>query len=414
VNVIEAENLGKRYMLGEEGMGEGSLRDTLAGLVRRRTHPAAREELWALRNVTFEVPQGETVGLIGRNGAGKSTLLKILARITDPAEGRARVRGRVGALLEVGTAFHPELTGRENIAINGALLGMSRRDIARRFDSIVEFAGVGRFLDTPIKRYSSGMYLRLAFAVAAHFEPDIVVVDEVLAVGDAEFQARCLGKMSELGREGRTVLFVSHDLSAIARLCRRALWLDAGGVREDGPSGPVIDRYLRTAAPQSGSVHLGGVGSGDARVVSVALETASGESAASVARDEPLTVRAEVDLRDYVFGIDLSIWVDNSDGVRVLDESVGDVAELRGALDRPGRQSVAVTFPPLLVPGEYVVGLWLGTGDENYFDGAVLTMRVVARPDDRLEITQRRRVTSPEVHWRVGAAEPQPSTGKPG
>src|SRR3954447_7443748 len=204
MNVIEADDLGKRYLLGEESLTEGSMKETLAALVRRRAVSHSREELWALRHVSFAVAEGETVGLIGRNGAGQSTLLKILARITDPTEGRARVRGRVGALLEVGTAFHPELTGRENIFINGALLGMSRGDVAARFDSIVEFAGVERFLDTPIKRYSSGMYLRLAFAVAAHFEPEIVVVDEVLAVGDAEFQARCLGKMSELGREGRT------------------------------------------------------------------------------------------------------------------------------------------------------------------------------------------------------------------
>ena len=225
--MIQAEGLGKRYRLGESGYA--TLRERLDLRSRRRAAVDNGErEVWALRDVDLEIEEGDVVGIVGRNGAGKTTFLKTVARIVRPTTGVVRVRGRVGALLEVGTGFHPELTGRENVFLNGVVLGMSRREISRRFDDIVEFAGVERFLDTPLKRYSSGMYLRLAFAVAAHIDPDVIIVDEVLAVGDAEFQRRCLGRMSEFGREGRTVLFVSHDSSAVARLCRRAVWLEQG------------------------------------------------------------------------------------------------------------------------------------------------------------------------------------------
>ncbi|MBV8096733.1 MAG: ATP-binding cassette domain-containing protein, partial [Acetobacteraceae bacterium] len=203
------------------------------------------EEFWALKDVSFEVERGEVLGIIGRNGAGKSTLLKVLSRITEPTRGRVVLRGRVASLLEVGTGFHPELTGRENIHLNGAILGMARAEIRRKFDEIIAFAGVEKFIDTPVKRYSSGMYVRLAFAVAAHLQPDILVVDEVLAVGDAEFQQKCLGKMDEVSRsEGRTVLFVSHNLSIIEKLCKRCIWLDGGSVREIGSAAAVIKGYL--------------------------------------------------------------------------------------------------------------------------------------------------------------------------
>src|SRR5947209_4595007 len=214
-HAIEVEDVSKRYRLGAT-VGTSTLRDALTALFRAGIGRGGEvQEIWSLRNVSFDVPVGERFGIIGRNGAGKSTLLKVLSRITEPTTGVARMRGRVGSLLEVGTGFHPELTGRDNVFLNGAILGMKRSQIRERFDDIVEFAGVERFIDTPVKRYSSGMYLRLAFAVAAHVEPDIVAVDEVLAVGDAEFQRRCLGKMSEFAREGRTVFFVSHDLGAI-------------------------------------------------------------------------------------------------------------------------------------------------------------------------------------------------------
>jgi lipopolysaccharide transport system ATP-binding protein len=244
---IRAEVLGKRYRIGERERYL-ALRDALVRWAKAPARLRARRapedsHIWALRDVSFEVPEGEAVGIIGRNGAGKTTLLKILARVTDPTEGYAEVRGRVGSLLEVGTGFHPELTGRENVFLSGAILGMSKRDIQRRFDEIVEFAGVERFIDTPLKRYSAGMQMRLAFAVAAHLEPDILLVDEVLAVGDIEFQRKCLGKMEEVEGEGRTVIFVSHQMNQIRRLCQRVLWLDGGHIAHEGPTAKVTAAY---------------------------------------------------------------------------------------------------------------------------------------------------------------------------
>jgi lipopolysaccharide transport system ATP-binding protein len=236
---IEIEGLGKRFQLGPP--------PSLAGFLRGRARRSHDGEFWALRDVSLAIPRGEALGIVGRNGAGKSTLLKILARVTEPTTGRAIVRGRIGSLLEVGTGFHPELSGRENVYLNGAILGLRKREITARFDEIVEFSGVERFIDTPVKRYSSGMRLRLAFAVAAHLEPEILVIDEVLAVGDAEFQRRCLGKMGDVTGRGRTVLFVSHNLAALRSLCTRAVWLDAGRVAAEGAPQAVLDAYLAAA-----------------------------------------------------------------------------------------------------------------------------------------------------------------------
>jgi homopolymeric O-antigen transport system ATP-binding protein len=245
---IEAVELSKKYRLGEMTAAYGTLRETLSHAAKRATrrehHAKEKQEIWALKDVSFEVPEGQVLGVVGRNGAGKSTLLKVLTRITTPTSGRVEIRGRVGSLLEVGTGFHPELTGRENIYLNGAILGMKRREIEERFDAMVEFSGVEKFIDTPVKRYSSGMYVRLAFSVAAHLEPEIMLVDEVLSVGDAEFQRRCLGRMEELGTAGRTVLFVSHQLSAIAQLCDRAIHINGGQIVGDGAPAEVIAKYL--------------------------------------------------------------------------------------------------------------------------------------------------------------------------
>jgi lipopolysaccharide transport system ATP-binding protein len=268
--IITVENLSKSYLVGHKAEPQGrsrymALRDVIGREVRnfaRKTIDVVRgrqvlqgdevEEFWALKNVSFEVKQGEVVGIIGRNGAGKSTLLKVLSRITEPTEGRVVLRGRVASLLEVGTGFHPELSGRENIFLNGAILGMPRRETQRKFDEIVAFAEVERFLDTPVKRFSSGMYVRLAFAVAAHLEPEILVVDEVLAVGDAEFQRKCLGKMDEVSRqEGRTVLFVSHNLAAVAEMADRALLLDSGSVAVDGSVAEAVSTYLSRGAKEA-------------------------------------------------------------------------------------------------------------------------------------------------------------------
>ena len=278
---IRIAGLGKQYRIGGPAGSYRTIRETLVGLparplraLRSRSNRAHTDEsFWALRDLTFEIKRGEATGIIGRNGAGKSTLLKILSRITDPTTGYAEVHGRVGSLLEVGTGFHAELTGRENIFLNGAVLGMKRNEIKARFDEIVAFAEVEAFLDTPVKRYSSGMYMRLAFSVAAHLEPEILVVDEVLAVGDMEFQKRCLGRMSEVAGEGRTVLFVSHNMAAVTRLCRQAVLLDAGRISAIGAAPEIVGAYWqgehtnaaervwnhRAAAPGNDAVRLLGV-----------------------------------------------------------------------------------------------------------------------------------------------------------
>lgn len=259
--IIRVENLGKKYVLSHQQEGRGNykaLRDVIADGAKsfgkkflkpsdNRASNSSREEFWALKDVSFEINQGDRVGIIGRNGAGKSTLLKVLSRITEPTKGSIRIKGRVASLLEVGTGFHPELTGRENIYLNGAILGMSKIEIQRKFDEIVAFAEVEKFLDTPVKRYSSGMYVRLAFAVAAHLEPEILVVDEVLAVGDVQFQKKCLGKMKDVGKEGRTVLFVSHTMSAIEALCNRGILLKSGSVILDDNPQKAIDAYVENA-----------------------------------------------------------------------------------------------------------------------------------------------------------------------
>ncbi len=278
--VIRAEGLGKKYVIGHEAAGERytALRDVIARQARRFARSAAdmargralvvgetREEFWALRDVNFEIRRGEVVGIIGRNGAGKSTLLKVLSRITEPTEGRVTIEGRVASLLEVGTGFHPELTGRENIFLNGAILGMTRAEIRRKFDEIVDFAGVEKFIDTPVKRYSSGMKVRLGFSVAAHLEPEILIVDEVLAVGDAEFQKKCLGKMEDVSGQGRTVLFVSHNMGAMKGLCPRGVLLRDGLVTMDGEINEVVDYYLvgdnveKASTYEADDVPVGGV-----------------------------------------------------------------------------------------------------------------------------------------------------------
>ena len=298
---IRAAGLGKKFRIGRSTSSYRTLRDTigdslvspfrgLAGLFLpggRKGGPAGdREEIWALRDVGFEVQAGEAVGIIGRNGAGKSTLLKVLSRITEPTEGFAEIRGSVSSLLEVGTGFHLELTGRENIYLNGAILGMTRDHIRRKFDEIVDFAEVEKFIDTPVKHYSSGMYLRLAFAVAAHLDPEILIVDEVLAVGDARFQKKCLNKMKDAGQTGRTVLFVSHSMPAITRLCRRAILLEDGRIRADGPAHKVVDKYLNggceTAASRDWPDPARAPGSSLARLRGVWAVTEDGASADSV------------------------------------------------------------------------------------------------------------------------------------
>ena len=306
---IRVEELSKRYRVGTF-IPYGRLTESISARLRhpvRKTRENA-EWIWALRNVHLDVSQGEVLGIIGRNGAGKTTLLKVLSRITEPSEGVVHLRGRVGSLLEVGTGFHPELTGRENIYLNGAILGMRREEIRRKFGPIVEFAETERFLDTPVKRYSSGMYIRLAFAVAAHLEPEILMVDEVLSVGDAAFQDKCLGRLNDIAKEGRTVVFVSHNMGAITRLCTRVCWMDGGSVTQDGAPTDVVARYLSSSvsagaawsADADGSADRGQGETTELSLLAAGVRDASGQHAAAVRFDQPFRVDVSYRVNDPI------------------------------------------------------------------------------------------------------------------
>ncbi len=324
---ISVEGLGKRYRIGA-GPSEpyGSLRDSLmrAGkaplnrLRRGDRSDSAARDYWALKDVSFEVKHGEAVGIIGRNGAGKSTLLKLLSRITEPTTGQAVVHGRVGSLLEVGTGFHPELSGRENIYLNGAVMGMSRVDIKKHFDEIVDFAGVETFLDTPVKRYSSGMYMRLAFAVAAHLEPEVLVVDEVLAVGDSEFQKKCLGKMHSVSNSGRTVLFVSHQMAAVEHLCSKAIVLQGGGLDFVGTTSNAILRYMElireTIAQATLGERIARSGSGRITLTDFHLENRDGERISAVRCGEDVCIALSYVAQDDVRNVDVGISLHDNTG----------------------------------------------------------------------------------------------------
>ncbi len=328
---IRVHNLGKQYQIGGPQERYKTLRDTLTDLATspwRRLRSAWRGErskserhaIWALKDISFEIPRGEAVGIIGRNGAGKSTLLKVLSRITEPTEGRAELHGRVGTLLEVGTGFHPELTGRENIYFNGAILGMRRAEIDRKFDEIVAFAEVERFIDTPVKHYSSGMYMRLAFAVAAHLDPEILIVDEVLAVGDAQFQKKCLGKMEDVAKQGRTVLFVSHNMAAVRTLCPEAILLNSGRIEISGPSDQVIAQYLASSAEDlSTSVALPRSGPevpGEATCLR--FHTTSGQPQAEFRLGEPWRIGLEFELRKPLDQVIAGVGLMTIDSIPVI------------------------------------------------------------------------------------------------
>ncbi|HSI98276.1 MAG TPA: ABC transporter ATP-binding protein [Gaiellaceae bacterium] len=361
-SAITVEGLSKRYRIGEFHSAYGTLRDAISDGARRLLRRELRshyEEIWALRNVSFEVTEGEVLGIVGRNGAGKSTLLKILTRITTPTAGSATIRGRVGSLLEVGTGFHPELTGRENIFLNGSVLGMKQREIQRKFAEIVEFAGVETFIDTPVKRYSSGMSVRLAFAVAAHLEPEILLVDEVLAVGDAEFQRRCLGRMEDISLTGRTVLFVSHNMQALTQLCDRAIWLDKGEIVRDGPSSEVVARYLQS-----------GYGTGSVREWPD-IESAPGDELVRLRRLRALQDSAPVDAADVrrPIGIEVAFTV-LRDGEPVFPklkvwDAQGNVAF--NAMDTSPRWDEPTP------PGDYVSTAWIPA---NFLNEGLATVHV--------------------------------------
>lgn len=404
--VIGVERLSKRFLIGHQIASErsnNSLREALARSAKNVARKAARmargqdivqgdeiEEFWALRDVSFEVERGDVVGIVGRNGAGKSTLLKILSKITEPTEGRVRLRGRVASLLEVGTGFHPELTGRENIFLNGAILGMSRAEIARKFDEIVAFAEIERFLDTPVKRYSSGMYVRLAFAVAAHLEPEILIVDEVLAVGDVEFQRKCLGKMKDVSQhDGRTVLFVSHNVAAVKALCRKGLFLEQGRVGVWGTVDQAVDGYMRAGGSGlfNGTVPANlarEYSTGEAALRRVGLVDASGLPVNAVVTGDPLKVVVQWEVTDLTVEAMIEVGITNADGLQIT-QSYSAVPNSPGTMMERGWHEVELSISDTIFPGRYslLAGIHKTDGATIDFIERVFDFEVInAEPGD--------------------------------
>jgi len=392
---IEIRGLGKRYRLGARAERFDTLRDRLAhamvspwnrlrSVLSGHSTYVSDEQLWALRGIDLDVQPGEVVGVIGRNGAGKTTLLRILARITEPTEGRAVIRGRVASLLEVGTGFHPELSGRENVYLNGAILGMSRAEIDRSFDEIVAFAEVERFLDTQVKHYSSGMYLRLAFAVAAHLEPEILLVDEVLAVGDASFQRKCLGKIGDVASSGRTVLFVSHNMEAVQRLCQRAVWIEQGRIARDGPTDEVVSEYLRQWSGNRRSTYRAeeADAGGRAHLEFAELLDSSGRPSTHLRLSEPFVFRTRWYHREPVSGASYFLRVFDSRD-RLLFSTNSHATDLDA--DESGFQEIdCEVVANVLVPGDYsvTVGCYLRPKTMiQQVDGALL-FEVIPVPFD--------------------------------
>ena len=375
---IRVENLGKKYRIShqQEGRRYKSLRDTIAGGFKSTFNPKSKiqnpksEDFWALRDVSFEIQPGEAVGIIGRNGAGKSTLLKLLSRITEPSAGRMELEGRVSSLLEVGTGFHPELTGRENIYLNGAILGMAGIEIKAKFDEIVAFAEIEKFLDTPVKRYSSGMYMRLAFAVAAHLEPEILIVDEVLAVGDATFQKKCLGRMREVSTQGRTVLFVSHNMGAITTLCKNAFWLDSGRLAAGGPVRKIVDQYLTTNADSSQQAmelvemrRSGDLGS------KLKIERIEWLAGLPLQHGEPLSARIHFQAFQDVDDVALGFGFSTLEGIRLLSYDTDFQDGHRPSLRKGTHAYVDFSIPELsLAPGLYSLDIGSRSGDSFGLD----------------------------------------------
>ncbi len=357
--VIRAEGVGKRYRVASHRSGYRTLREALVSAASRpfapRREPSAADVLWALRDVSFEVARGEVVGVIGRNGAGKSTLLKILSRITPPTAGRIEIRGRVGALLEIGTGFSPELTGRENVFLNGVILGMSRAEVQDKLDEIIAFSEVERFIDTPVKHYSSGMRVRLAFSVAAHLQPEILLVDEVLAVGDVEFQRKCIGRMERVARDGRTVLLVSHNLGTVRALCGRALLLEGGRLVRFGPAANVVEHYLASHAVQAADQeiavadHFGGVQ--EIRLLRVILQ--NGVAGRFVVHwNEGIRLRLEFDVLAPVEDVSFGVSLRTPEGVSIFTVHQDDAGGERWEL-APGQHSVELDVDNALRPGLY-------------------------------------------------------------
>lgn len=373
--VIKVENVSKIYRLGD--IGTGSLGNDIKRFLARvrgkedpfsivaesndRTQKGASEFVWALKDINFEINQGEVLGIIGRNGAGKSTLLKLLSRTTLPSTGEIKIKGRIASLLEVGTGFHPDLSGRDNIFLNGAILGMTKAEIKNRFDEIVDFSGVERYIDTPVKRYSSGMYVRLAFAVAAHLDPEILIVDEVLAVGDAEFQKKCLGKMKDVSGQGRTVLFVSHNMPSIRALCSSIIVMEKGHILAKGETGEMISKYLTLGITKENDVsglippNLSLYNTGEGKFISAFVADQNGEMRKELYFKQPFTVSFELETYKDLNEITISVFIVNSFGEFVL--MAVDNEMYKPSDYKKGNHKYDVSFSEVLMPGNYSIGL---------------------------------------------------------
>lgn len=390
---IRAEQLSKCYQIGRGG-ADRNLTENIKHHVGKAVRgllgnhiPTGDDVYWALRDVSFEVQPGEVIGFVGRNGAGKSTLLKILSRIVEPTGGRAEVRGRLGSLLEVGTGFHPELNGRENIFLNGSILGMSRREIKAKFDEIVAFADMDKFLDTPVKRYSSGMFVRLAFAIAAHLQPEVLIVDEVLAVGDAQFQKKCLGKMRDVSQEGRTILFVSHDMSAVRRLCSRAILMSKGQVAKIGPTSDVVSEYLARESvltPPGHTIDLRDVrrkGDGTAKFTELLFDSGMGDG--PILSGGPLHAKLSIHATTPTITDSVAVTISDRTGMKLIH---ADTIRLdRPIALREGHNQIELNIRAVnLQPGTYTLGLWMARWPEVVFDSidTVCDIEVAPNPTD--------------------------------
>ena len=416
--VIHVENLGKLYRIGERERYL-ALRDVIARLAsapgrlfRARKSSTANgdpTQIWALQDVSFEVRQAEVVGIIGRNGAGKTTLLKILARVTKPTQGFVEVRGRMGSLLEVGTGFHPELTGRENVFLSGAVLGMSKVEIQRKFDEIVTFAEVEKFIDTPLKHYSTGMQMRLAFAVAAHLEPEILLVDEVLAVGDQQFQKKCLGKMSDVAKGGRTILFVSHNMGAITRLCGHGIWLENGRVKSIGPVQDVVAAYVRTGSEANGERHWedsSATGKDNVYLRAARVLQSEGHVAAVIDMRENFQIEIEYEIRQAVSHLRVCVRVSAPDGTVVFTSSDDRSPRWDGCPRDPGKYVSRCSVPGnLLNEGRYTLTLSADTPFVKifFFEENAITLDVERTGGAGTRYPERwPGLICPELKWDVG------------
>ncbi|HZU87186.1 MAG TPA: ABC transporter ATP-binding protein [Anaerolineaceae bacterium] len=413
---IRVENIGKQYRIGANPTSDyRTLREVLGNAVRAplrrlRGETSTTTTIWALRNVSFDVRKGQVLGLIGRNGAGKSTLLKILSRVTEPTEGYAEIHGRVGSLLEVGTGFHPELTGRENIFLNGAILGMKRTEIAQKLDEIIAFSEVEKFIDTPVKRYSSGMYLRLAFSVAAHLEPEILVVDEVLAVGDAEFQRKCLGKMNDVAQQGRTVLFVSHNMSAIMRLTEEALVIEQGQLALRAPTAQAVDYYLSKGLSQEGQRTWQDDEVMDAypfRPLEMRIIDSRGKVTDTVRSIEPFYIEMTYELKEPISGLRVGLYLNNMRGEMVFTSFDTDDPEKfnQYSIRQPGCYISRCTIPAdYLNGGRFMIGLNASSYriKRYYNDEQVVAFNVNASGSPGTQWPEPRQgIVRPRLDWKI-------------